>query len=293
MVPHKLRGRKRPAHLLPPHLFLAVLLLPGVLLVPAACGDGTAPAKSVGFNLAPSWRGQEMVEVREERVEFQGSGPFPAAADLEGNAKKTEREVDVYVDTVLTGTGVTLGAIHRRYISSVRTTDGRDEKTVVDGNSYFIEDPLKTCRVQREVTGGLVPATEEEANKIRGSILRIAASLLPTKPVKEGESWLPGRDLGALALQGKAQAEMRARLEEVEEKDGRRFATIKCDLNARIPDGQRIGARISARETLRFDIEGGRVSTYLATTERYFPPAPRRKEKWVKTVTNVSVVKKR
>jgi hypothetical protein len=264
-----------------------------LFLIFAACSDGTAPARTGGFNLAPQWRGQEKVEVREERVEFQGAGPYPAAADLQANAKRTEREVDVYHDTVLTGAGVTLDAIHRRYLSSVLTAGGKAGETAVDGNSYIITDPLQTCRVQREVTGAMVPASEEETKKIRRSILRIAASLLPKKPVREGETWLPGRDLSVLALQGNVDADMRARLEEVVTKDGRKLATIRCDIDARIPDGQRIGARISVRETLLFDIEGGRVSTYHAATERYFPPAPRREESWVKTVTDVSVTKLR
>ncbi len=287
MVPHEFR---RGCRFRKPHL--AILLT--MILLATACGNGAETAKPRGFDLSPRWRGQEKVEIREERVERQGPGPFPAAGDLESSAKKMEREVDVYEDIVLTGTGVVLDAIVRRYLSSVRTVDGRSRKTAVDGRTYMIVDPLKTCKVWREMPGGAqVAATPEEQKKIRRSVLRIAASLLPSKRVREGESWLPGRDLSVLALQGKVEADMRARLQSVEEKEGRKLATITCEIDARIPDGQRIGARISARETLLFDIDGGRVLTYHAATERYYPPAPLRKEGWVRTVTNVSVTKKR
>lgn len=285
MVPHESYSPRRPSPLLIP-LLLAVLVL-------TACGDKPAPAKPEGFNLTPNWRGQEIVEIREERVEFQGPGPFPAAADLEAGAKKKEREVDVYRDTVLTGTGVKLDAIHRRYLSSVLTTDDQSEKTAVDGNSYLITDPLGACNVQKEVAGGMGAATPEEQKKIRRSIIRIAASLLPKKLVREGESWRPGRDLRALALQGKVEGDMRARLQSVEEKEERKVATVTCEMDVRIPEGERIGANISARETLLFDIDGGRVSAYHASTERYYPPAPRREEGWVKTVTDVTVTKQR
>jgi hypothetical protein len=269
---------------------LIALLLPFL----TACGDAGVPDEPDGFSLRPSWRPQEKVEIREERVQLEGRGPFPAAADLEALAKKREREVDVYEDTVLTGVGVELDAIIRRYLSSVLTVDGESRETVVHGKTYMIVDPLGKCEVQRELESReMVGTSEEEQTKIRRSILRIAASLLPRKRVREGESWIPGRELSKLALKGRVEAEMRARLQSVEEKDGRRLATIMCDLDARIPDGKRIGAHIVARETLLFDLDGGRVTTYHAVTERSYPKAPRRQESWVRTVTDVSVTKKR
>ncbi len=271
------------------HRFIPLLLF---ALLLTSCGNGAEPtAKIGGVDLSPHWRGQEIVEVREVRAELQGPGGFPAAANLEAAANKREREVDVYRDTVLTGTGTTLDALHRRYLSSIRTTDGKSEPTVVNGNSYLITAPLGTCEVRREVEGGLAAATPKEVKKIRLSILRIAASLLPEWPVVKGETWSPGRDLSVLALQGKVEAEMRARLKSVEEEDGRRIATITCTMNARIPIGQRIGARLSGRETLLFDLDGGRVSTYHSVTERFYPNGPGRKEGWVRTVTDVSVKK--
>jgi hypothetical protein len=266
--------------------FVPLLL---VALLFTACGNGAEPVKTGGFDLSPQWRGQEIVEVREERMELQGPGAFPTGADLEAAANKREREVDVYRDTVLTGTGPVLDALHRRYLSSVLTTDGKSEPTVVDGNSYVIYDPLNTCKVQKEVEDGTAEASPEEVKKITLSILRIATSLLPSKTVRKGETWLPGRDLTVLALQGKVDADMRARLKSVEEKEDGKFATITCSTDARIPTGQRIGAHLTVREKLLFDLLAGRVTTYHAVTERYYPKGPGRKEGWVKTVTDVSV----
>ncbi len=269
---------------IPPLLFALLL---------TSCGNGAeSPARSGGVDLSPQWRGQEIVEVREVRAELQGPGGFPAAADLEAAANKREREVDVYRDTVLTGSGTTLDALHRRYLSSIRTTNGKSEPTVVHGNSYLITDPLKTCTVRREMEGGkLTASTPEEVKKIRLSILRIAASMLPEWQVVKGETWLTGRDLKVLALQGKVDAEMRARLKSVEEKEGRRIATITCTMDARIPIGHRIGTRLSGRETLLFDLDDGRVSAYHKVMERFNPAGPGRKEGWGRTVTDVSVKK--
>ena len=281
LVPHSDFGLHSPCSRFLPLLLVALLF--------ASCGNGAEPVKTGGIDLSPQWRGQEIVEVREERMELQGPGPFPTGADLEAAANKREREVDVYRDTVLTGTGPVLNALHRRYLSSVLTTDGKSEPTAVDGNSYLITDPLNTCGVQREVKGGTTEASPEEVKKIRLSILRIAASLLPSKKVRKGETWLPGRKLDVLALQGQVDADMSARLKSVEEKEDGKFATITCSTDASIPIGQRIGARLTVRETLLFDLIAGRVTTYHAVTERYYPVGPGRKEGWVKTVTDVSV----
>jgi hypothetical protein len=273
-----------------PHRLLLAMLL---TLAVAACREEIPPPEPLDPLLELHWRNEETLEVREERVQVEGVGTFPAAGDIRSRATREEKTVDLYEDTVISGGETELHSLRRVYLSSLETSGEKTRPTIVDGKTYLISDPLGACVVRREEKGEAVDAKPKEVQKVRLSVLRIAASLLPSEPIPLGSSWRPGRDLSHLAIKGQAKAQMSARLVSVEETEGRRVGTVECKMNARIPIDDQVGANLTVRETLLLDLDRGHVIAYHSRGERYYPPLPRRRAEWVYTETEVSVKAKK
>ena len=175
-------------------------LLAGLLLAPllAACGEKDRPPEKELVDPRPRWTVGETVRIREERERRHGTGPFPPAGELVTRTRTVERGVDLYEETVLEGAGTRLRRVRREYLRSFRTVKGKDEPTVLAGNTYEIADPFADDTFRLELVaddGTKSAASQDEEKLIRVGLLRMAASLLPGRPVRPGAAWRPGRAL--------------------------------------------------------------------------------------------------
>lgn len=265
----------------------ALLLL--ALVLAAGCPGEPVPAPET-FDLRPRWEEGRVLEVREERVHHRGTGRFPAAGELSTRAGETEREVDVFRLTVLSVAGDRPARTRRTYSSSRIERSGKVEPSPMNGRTYEIEEPLGECRVflvEGEKVSG--PAPEEEARRVRLSAVRMAASLLPARPVRVSELWQPGRDRAAFSRLGRATVGMEARLASVEDGPEGRAAEVTGETWARIAVPRQPDLLVSQKEELRVDLGTGLPVSYRIVIERHRGPNQGPAATWHRTETTATL----
>ncbi|MHC4473150.1 MAG: hypothetical protein ACYS99_19570, partial [Planctomycetota bacterium] len=164
----------------------------------AACGDTEGPPDRDLVDPRPRWVEGERFRVREERERRRGKGPFPPAGELVVRTRSLTRDVNVYEDTIVEGAETQLRRIRRTYLRSFKNEGGDDEPTVLEGRTYEITKPFGDRTFRLNVVaddGSSKRASREEEKLVRVGLWRVAASLLPAKPVRVGASWRPGRSL--------------------------------------------------------------------------------------------------
>ena len=202
---------------------------------------------------------------------YRGAGPFPATGELEARSESTERILHIFREQIVEADGPRLFRVRRTYLTSRRTRDGKSEPTPVEGKTYEISRPFsgKDFRAERIAEDGArAPATPEENKELRGTTLRMAATLLPEDPVRVGDKWRPGRDTRALNVLGQDRSSMLARLKE---RKGE-FAIIEGTTDVQIPRGPQAGTQVALRESLHVEPETGRLAAYHYSAEQRRAP---------------------
>jgi hypothetical protein len=223
----------------------------------------------------------EVYEVREETLSYRGNGPFPPASEVEARADRVERKVDLYRFEVLAAEGARLLRTKRRYVSSLQGPVDALAATPVDGKTYVIDEPFAACRVSVvDEDGPGPPAADPEAGYARMCLLRMAASLLPSHPVRKGESWKPGRDLTALEIPGEKAIRMKPRFVGVREAGGYRIARLEARTEVQIRSGLLVGAHTTMEEIVEIDLTARRFRSYGMETQWYLPRARSRPRGW-------------
>jgi hypothetical protein len=270
-----------------PRKLLAVIV---AALLLDACDSRTAAPSGDEVDIRPRWERGETLEVREEREHRRGSGRFPTEGEIARRSGSVTKDLDVYRETILEGSGPNLLRTRRTYVLSFQGPPDDRKPTPLMGKTYEITEPFADCRVEvKGEDGKKAPASSEETLHIRKSLLRIAASILPGQPVRVGSAWRPGRDLTLLATPDLGQARMTPRLASIEERDGRRVAFVECEWNVEYSRGRLSGTHITMQETLRMDLDTGRFDGYHAVTDTYMPPGRGRPEGWWRVVSELSV----
>ncbi len=255
-------------------------MLPALAILLLGCGS-REPAATGGTDLLPRWKAGDVFEVREETRRYRGDGPFPAAGEVEARTESIERTLDVYRMEVIRAEGTRLLRTRRRYVSSLAGTGDELRPTALDGKTYEVERPFGECRVEVPgPEGARTPAPEEEALRVRLCLLRMAASLLPGRPVRPGATWTPGRDLDAFQVPGRKEIRMVPRLTAVKRVEGRTLGIVSARTEVRMLSGPLGSAHIVMEEILRMDLDAHRFGSYAMETQWYLPPGPRRPQNW-------------
>jgi hypothetical protein len=247
------------------------------LLLAAGC-DGGGVDRGREIDLRPTWATGQVYRVREEQRERSGKGPFPPEAALENRTEGSRRELHIFREEVLEADRNRLYRVRRTYLTSVRGRDGNLEPTAVAGKTYEIRNPyplqgLPAMEVRvRDAGGRFEPATAEEAREIGKSAYRLTFTLLPAGPVRRGDPWFSGRQLGPLEFEPKSDLVRIAKLEE-----GREAVLVwEPRGRLRVPGD----SRVSMRERLTLDLENGRIGAYR-TEAQYRSATPRESWRWI------------
>jgi hypothetical protein len=237
--------------------------IPGILLLAllvAACGESPTVEDDT-HEIRPDFRVGDRYRVREERTVRDGRGRFPPAADLPARTQGLNEETHLFEEEIVEADDLRVFRVRRTYLTSVR--DGRP--TAVAGKTYEIVHPYPVSGAgdlgarAEGADGGFVPATDEELKEIVGGAIRLAATLLPDRPVSKGATWEASRILSTLDIDPPSRL---ARLESID--PGRTARVVWQPYGRLAVPGE---SRVSLRETLVVDLAGGRIGGYRSRTE--------------------------